>query len=149
MRIELPTGEAAKGAGLGVTQISPAGGVVLYSLLKYGILIAPVLQYKQTIFESDSRPKLSSFVLRPNVVFFPSRTTYARADWTIAVDTRIEGRTTSRLLLEVGNIFAAQYRISVGYEWDLWGAADSTETQSSVGRPIKVGIFKLNLSYLF
>lgn len=149
MRIELPTGEAAKGAGLGVTQISPAGGVVINSLLKYGILIAPVMQYKQTIFESDNRPKLSSFVLRPNIVFFPSRTTYARADWTVAVDTRTEGRTTSRLLLEVGNIFASQYRVSAGYEWDLWGAADSTETQSSVGRPIKVGIFKLSLSYLF
>jgi hypothetical protein len=148
-RIEFPTGEAAKGAGLGVTQIVPAGGVVIYSFLKYGVLIAPIMQYRQTIFESDTRPKLSTFIIRPNIVFFLSRTAYARADWTVAVDTRTEGRTTSRLLLEVGNIFASQYKVSVGYEWDLWGAADSTETQSSVGRPIKVGIFKLNLSYLF
>lgn len=117
--------------------------------MKYGILIAPVFQYKQTVFEEDTKPKLSSFIMRPNLVFFPSRTAYARADWTITVDSLQNARTASRLLLELGNIFASQYKVAVGYEWDLWGATDDPETEASLGRPIKVGAFKLNLSYLF
>lgn len=149
MRLELPTGEAAKGAGLGVTQITPAAGVVIYSLLKYGLLLAPVLQYKQTIFESETRPKVSTFVFRPNLIFFPSPTAYARADWTITSDSRTNGRTASRLLLEIGNIFAKQYKVALGYEWDLWNNGDNTVTETELGRATKVGTFKLGLSYLF
>lgn len=123
-RIDLPTGNESRSAGLNITQWHATLGSVIYSFDEEGLLIIPFVEYRQSIFDEGDRLKVSSWIGSVGLVYLLSQTTYLRNDWTVNFDKQNDWKNSALLNLEVGHIFMDQYSVAVGYEFDLWGDAE-------------------------
>lgn len=133
-RIDLPTGNEPRGAGLSVTQWHAALGSVIYAFNEQSFLIIPTLEYRRSIFGNADAPKISSLIGNLGVVYLWSEDSYLRGEWTVSFDAARGWRDAGLLNLEVGKVFFERYSVSLGYEFDLWGDAEiRNAAQMSVG----------------
>lgn len=123
-RIDLPTGNESREAGLNVTQWHAALGSVVYAFEEQGVLIIPFVEYRRSIFETPGSPRVSSLIGSVGVVYLLSEQSYLRGDWTLHFDGHNGWQDSALLNIEIGRVFADRYSLSLGYEFDVWGDAE-------------------------
>ena len=137
VRLDLPTGNELREAGLNVAQWHAALGSVIYTFQDRGFLIIPWLEYRRSMFGKAESRKVSSLLSSVRVVYFLSEDSYVRGEGTLSFNEHQDWRDAGLLGFEVGRVFWHRFSVAVGYECDLWGDAEIRNAAN------------VSLSYLF
>lgn len=124
VRVDFPTGNEPRGAGLNVTQWHAALGAVIYEFQNLDLLLIPVVEYRRSIFGGADRPRVDSLVGNMALVWLWSEDSYWRGEWTVSFDATHNWRDAGLLNIELGKVFFDRYSLSLGYEFDIWGDAE-------------------------
>lgn len=124
VRVDLPTGNESRQAGLNVAQWHAALGSVVYAFQDQGFLLIPWLEYRRSMFEDAESYQVSSLIGSLGVVYLLSENSYLRGEGTVNFDAARGWRDSATLGLEIGRVFSGRYSVAVGYEFDLWGDAE-------------------------
>jgi hypothetical protein len=137
VRVELPTGNADREAGQGVSQWHFSLGSVIYAFEEQDLLLIPWVEYRRSLFGGADSPKISGLLGSLRVVYLLSDVSYLRAEGSLQFDETRSWADSGALGLEAGRIFFGRYSVAVGYEIDLWGDSEIRNAAN------------LSVSYLF